>query len=191
MHTDWNFLKKILLFVRKWIKWYLIMKPVGEGWWRDCGRPGPAPALATCHPLLVVTWPGEWQAVFRRDQWPAFRQMEEGGTSLGTCQQESDSSVVSVTSLDQQVLQQQSSWPPWYVVFSSQTNSADIIQTVPVSGATHIYQLFSGTRYKILMKYFSSKILFQGVLSAWLQSMSSAANTIGGNPAKPEYSLDQ
>ena len=41
--------------------------------------------------------------------WPAFRQLEEGGTSLGTCQQESDSSVVSVTSLDQQVLQQQSS----------------------------------------------------------------------------------
>ena len=70
MHTDWNFLKKILLFERKWIKWYLIMKPVGEGWWRDCGRPGPAPALATCRHLLVVTWPGEWQAVFRRDQWP-------------------------------------------------------------------------------------------------------------------------
>jgi len=42
--------------------------------------------------------------------WPALRQMEEGGTSLGTCQQESDSSsMVSVTSLDQQVLQQQSS----------------------------------------------------------------------------------
>ena len=37
------------------------------------------------------------------------------------------------------------------LVFSSQTNSADIIQTVPVSGATQIYQLFSGTRYKILM----------------------------------------
>ena len=70
MHTDWNFLKKILLFERKWIKWYLIMKPVGEGWWRDCGRPGPAPALATCRHLLVVTWPGEWQAVFPRDQWP-------------------------------------------------------------------------------------------------------------------------
>ena len=196
MHTDWNFLKKILLFVRKWIKWYLMMKPVGEGWWRDCRRPGPAPPWP---PAITYWWSrdrGSGKQCFdgTSDQghlWPAFRQMEEGGTSLGTCQQESDSSVVSVTSLDQQVLQQQSSWPPWYVVFSSQTNSADIIQTVPVSGATHIYQLFSGTRYKILMKYFSSKILFQGALSAWLQSMSSAANTIGGNPARPEYSLDQ
>ena len=194
MHIDWNFLKKInvLLFVRKWIKWYLIMKPVGEGWWRDCGRPGPAPALATCRHLLVVTWPGEWQAVFPRHQWPgspvASIKTNGGGRNQswhvstgkrqqrGVCDQPRPASTAATVQLTSMVCQ---------------TNSADIIQTVPVSGATHIYQLFSGTRYKILMKYFSSKILFQGALSAWLQSMSSAANTIGGNPARPEYSLDQ